>query len=114
MLVAVLFLTMALHAPIGLRTLLSDRARLPLVRMLQDDDGVREALRMPNPGAPKLRDEPPTPPSSERDLLIPVISVGSFACFGLLIANEYLTRGVCPPFLNTCFSLSDDAGGWGS
>jgi hypothetical protein len=112
MLVTMWFLT-ALHAPIGLRTLLSDRARLSLVRM-QDDDGVREALRMPNPGAPKLRDEPPTPPSSERDLLIPVISVGSFACFGLLIANEYLTRGVCPPFLNTCFSLSDDAGGWGS
>ena len=108
------FLTLAFHAPIGLRTLLSDRARLPLVRM-QDDDGVREALRRPNPGAPKLRDdEPPTPPSSERDLLIPVLSVGSFACFGLLIANEYLTRGVCPPFLNTCFSLSDDAGGWGS
>lgn len=113
MLDAMMFLTMALHAPIGLRTLLTDRVRFPLVRM-QDDDGVRESLRMPNPGAPKLRDEPPTPPSSERDLLIPVISVGSFACFGLLIANEYLTRGVCPPFLNTCFSLSDDAGGWGS
>lgn len=105
-------LAAAFHAPAALTV----RGRAPLCVHMQSDEEVREALRLPEPGAPELRDEePPTPTTSNQpDLLIPFLSIGSFAGFGLLIANEYLTRGFCPPFLNTCFSLNNDAGGWGS
>lgn len=78
-----------------------------------DDDDIRTALRMPDTADAALRDEveEPTPSrSSEPDLLIPIVSIGSFAGFGAIIANEYLTRGFCPPFLNTCLSVAEDNG----
>ena len=85
-----------------------------------DDAARRDALRLPDADAPVTRsdendwDSAPAG-GNQPDLLIPVIAVGSFAAFALIIANEYLTRGFCPPFLDTCINLLGGTdGGWGS
>ena len=87
----------------------------PLQESEVDEARQREALRLPDP----LRDTGTdtawegSSSRSEPDLFIPILTVGSFAGFALIILNEYVTRGFCPPFLSTCINLQD-SGGWGA
>ena len=77
-----------------------------------EDATLRDALRLPDPLEAKEDAGMIRPSPSEPDLFVPIIVVGSFACFAVIIANEYLTRGFCPPFLSTCLFGADN-GGWG-
>ena len=85
-----------------------------------DDEATRQALRLPDPDKPASKTDPDdwevAPTTAKPDLFIPLLAVGSFAAFAAIIGSEYLTRGICPPFLDTCINFlgGDDTGGWGS
>ena len=83
----------------------------------EDDEAAqRDALRMPDPDAPPSRADENYSQKGQTDIFIPLLAIGSFAAFALIIGSEYLTRGICPPFLDTCINLlggADDQG-WGS
>ena len=81
----------------------------------EDSDRLRrDALRLPaNVPDDNSDDYPSSLSPSEPDRFVPILAVGSFAGFLAIIANEYLTRGFCPPFLNTCLNVQQQ-GGWGS
>lgn len=83
-----------------------------------EDAATRDALRLPDPAAPSTRSDESdwgATESKKPDLIIPILAIGSFAAFAAIIGSEYLTRGICPPFLDTCINLlGNDDGGWGS
>ena len=109
----------SLHASPAVGLLVS---RVRAARMSGEDDpsdaaARKQALRLPDPMPPDADAaddwESPSSRSSEPDLFIPILTVGSIAGFSLIVLNEYVTRGFCPPFLSTCINLQE-SGGWGT
>jgi hypothetical protein len=105
------------HGVPGTRLATLRGSRITCMAVDEEDAAQREALRLPDPAAPATKKDPSDWEASageeQRDLIIPVLAIGSFALFALIIGSEYLTRGFCPPFLDTCINLfGSDDGGW--